>query len=60
MAALYRLRSEASQESLLGWAGAEDEAWELGKSVALAFDDTGVRPPKEAIDSLFPDWVGIA
>lgn len=60
MAALYRLRSEASQESLLGWAGPEDEAWELATSVVLAFDDAGVPPPKEAVDSLFPDWAGIA
>lgn len=57
---LYRLREEASPETLIGWNDPDQEAWELATSVVLAFDDAGLEPPRDVVDGLVPDWAGIA
>lgn len=60
LAGLYRLRVVAGPDTLIGWADAEQEAWELATSVVLAFDDAGLEPPRDVVDALVPDWAGIA
>lgn len=46
--------------TLLDVLTAEERADLLATSVVPAFDDAGVPSPTEAVDSLFPDWAGIA
>ena len=57
---LYRLRTHNSGTTVLGALEAETETWELATSVVIAWDEGGVTPPRDVVDSRFPKWAGIA